>query len=440
MTISKLKKEEFISFLDVEIQHYLARQQVLGWNLWAIIGAISGCVWLLFSVVRENILRIDTANIAIFLLILVLLGDIGRALLNVLNAREALNTKPNRYKTGKSYFGKDRVTILLGLLEYSLWIWLICSCGLSNELIPFKLVGCAYFGFNLFLFVSVFVFSFTHFVFPIDFVPPSSKWVVVASKIVLTAMPMVVLYGLVKSVWGTLGMQFVDEMRISLLLYAILYLFKKIPRQNSNTELLEFFMEVRRDVLLSRRRLEETYREVEILLLGEKLSDVLREDLLRVLGYLSRFSYEYNEINNTYNAFNAILAKGPEDVTEAELQELKSSVPVHERLDNVDAEVELFKIAKEKYLRKAFWLRNMTSENDRELEEIESKFNEARNVFGGKITEVRRQQAEIFPNLKKWAADVIDTTDAPLQDKVRKIMALYEKLYLSPEAKGGGEP
>ncbi len=394
-------REEFVQFLDTEICNIRAEQQSPGWNLWGIVGAISACIWLMFGVLEGLKVKVDLARLSLLLVLFFLLVDVIQYVVRFLKDEGVHGAGDNsRFRPAAMFWGSNRthtlltVVIYVGLIILTLNTALIFNWGYSRG------AAIIYFGMIVLVYIFALGMSYTTFFFP-NFPRNIKRRFVLAS---FTAIPGIALYGCVTSAFQTLHAFSVDEWRLAVLLYASIYLFLKLPRQEDNSDELSFLVKTRREMVLNQLDVKTAVKEVEILLLGISLSDVLRDDVFGILNLYKQSTKEYIEVNAVLDLQCLITSKKFSDVTSEDVDFFRSTTntELDSNLNSLDNRAKLFGKELARLGNKTAWIKGVTGRTPSKLLSVLDKIKEAQKTLNTEMGKANDKVEKIRENMRQW--------------------------------------
>ena len=339
---SSQERNEFLQFLDTEIEDLRAEQQVPGWSIWAITGAIATCIWLVFGILEKEASVIDLTDLGLLIITLILFSDFLIISVRFLRSKVKDVSSESRFKTGMLFFGRNRLELILSMIIYVFFIIVSWYTAFDLGIISYKTVAFIYFGVMICLSFCGIAISCSNLFFSVQNKTISltrSKWVIPF----IFFLPLgVALYGYTAATYSQLHLISIDELRLATLFCAVVYLIQTLPQSATDQTLIDFFVKIRRSIGLRQLDTNSAFKEVEILLLGNKLNEVLKNDVTDIVSLLERAAKEYVIVNSILDGVNNLINTDTVEITDKELGVIKNISSIGPAFNRVTKILELF--------------------------------------------------------------------------------------------------
>lgn len=288
-----------IDMLEFEIGHVRSEESKPGWSKWALMGGIATTVWLLTQELEQN--RVIGRRILFLFLSFSLAYEAVKQVSSVIFKVLPAQAK-GRFVVASSRFSHGRQLMLFEMVRYlSLLViaWRVAEGFMSR---PYRLVTIVFFGFNALLVGMVFVISFVS--FPIPEPSPEPR---IINRAVRGILLISGLSATIVSVSWLLNdsLSFtIPEYRIGGLLFVISLILLLLAKGQPQTPLLETLVGIRRSLGLGQLDFDSARRQVEIALQGMTVSDVLQNDLVRLLAEWERGGIHLETASKELEAFS----------------------------------------------------------------------------------------------------------------------------------------
>lgn len=313
--------QSLIHFLDSEIEFIKDRRQQPGWTKWAINGSLATSFWLLLNELEKT--KIPSLITIIQCLILFsLLSDLIFSLRNIL-----LESESNYEVTGRFFISnqlaKSRLTLVLIFIRY---IFILLFINLSNyTFLGASLVGYIINGWFAFAYFIALVLSFLN-------IPIPNKMKQTGSKINFLLIITMFATGYTTSLYlyNLFGQpEIITGIRIGGLVATIYYLLILISKISIKSPLMESLVNIRRELSLGHLEYQTAVEQVDIVVAGLKISDVLQEYVGNIVTLFDEFNSRVQKISICLNAIEKINSEAPDnpsDEQKATIEILVSSV------------------------------------------------------------------------------------------------------------------
>jgi hypothetical protein len=290
--VTILKTQEYIAYLDGEIEGLRRELEWPGWSRWAIVGAMATLVWLLFDLVETT--SYSVSKIIVSILTVSLFTDGMTFLSQVVNRDRENSPEEIRFHVTKQIFGNNRGALLLLTARWIVPI--VLAIGISDR-VHLALTISSIMISVLFLLVAVpfMVLSFmrVHFPTSIGANRPSVRFI--SAVLGLVAVLSSLGYGeyLLHSLDG---LDF-PELRIvvtTLSLFVLLFLLTRSPHGLS---ILKSLTLVRRNLALNAISVEDAARETEIALAGLAASEAFQAEVSEILDLIGEGNSKMHSVN-----------------------------------------------------------------------------------------------------------------------------------------------
>jgi hypothetical protein len=276
--------DDVLHLLDVEIDAIRSEQSRNGFNLWAVLAAIVGLLWLLTGELKEA--SVDWISIGRLIVAQSLIIDTLKWLYLALHFQPSERTEA-RFQWSHFSFSTTRGLIVIEFFRSILIVVIAFFCSLNA--VPLVLVAISYIIAAL-LMLLLFIGSFTPlFVSSEGF---HNKFTYVF-WFALTIPAIVALAFVVTSVPFPAGSA-VALYRISGLMVGLSYLLFMFARVLSGSSILPLLLKTRRNLALGKTTLERAAKEVETTLRGMRVVDALTDDFQKVISLLDRMDQQTN--------------------------------------------------------------------------------------------------------------------------------------------------
>lgn len=307
-------RQEILNVLNLEITHIQDEYRRPGWTLWALLGGLATTIWLFLDEIEKT--KIDFQNgLFAFLTITIVLD--GLILLKFLISSEPNNIKAGVFKFYTDLF-KVRHIVLLFLIRTALifYVGFVYQSWVSYLSVTLLFT---YYGVGVLFFLLFLALSFTRYpiiLFGLSGTKCPATWLINVIRIFIVISVIVLAYGYLDVCVNNPSFIRAPEYRFGGLLWTVGFIFFKLGRDISQPVLLDSLVELRRDLLLDRIDSSSAKRQLDIILDGLEISDLLlQEDIKELLRLYEEanqeFKIAYERIKVAESHFSEALAKEP---------------------------------------------------------------------------------------------------------------------------------
>lgn len=338
---SRQDSEEFnrvVELLEFEITQIRAEESQPGWTVWALVGGIATTLWLLAIEIEQH--GANLQNIALVYLVLSLALRVIKVLYRVISPNEAIMKSAFRFQHTHSILSTTRASILLDIAHCVIFILIVAS--LRQVLRPsVSTISYVVFGILQLVFLGAFVLSYLK--IPITDYQTSRVRQMSPVAYLLLGVAVFVLIGCAEPLYSRRVLPSVSDYRVAGLLVAISQLFTLLAKRAPNTPLLQTLIGIRRNLAFGKLDLEDAKRQIDIALEGMTVSDVLQDEIAKLLSKVERISIHLEAASKEIQAFTASISTGEPGLSEDQrtlLRAVKQSAETHiARIDEIHGEL-----------------------------------------------------------------------------------------------------
>lgn len=291
-----------VNFLEKEIEFLRDERKEPGWTKWAIGGSFATLFWILLGEFEKSL--ISPFTVMQFLIAISLLADFFFYIRGfVIDASQSYNTN-GRY-VGTERLAQNRLMIISLIFRYIL-VFVFVYLSVQRESFYLIVVGYLTATWHIFAYLILLVLSFTQFPIPIRLKPSGWIWKAASFSGILA-----IGYGAIIYFFHALETQsgVFDNLRVSLLIAALYYLMILIFRMPAESPLINSLVKVRREIVLGRLRHKDALEQVDIILLGFKLSNVLEDYIVRLVDLLNDANLKIQKIESYIEIIQKMLTE-----------------------------------------------------------------------------------------------------------------------------------
>lgn len=373
-----LKTENVLHILDAEINQILSEVKFPGWTTWAIYGAIATVIWLLFHQIEAS--KINTIIVKVLLLVFFLIFDFISVIKVLLSPKDYNERQRNRFYQSR-IFANNRLELFVMLL-LSLGLLIIAkTINLLNLPYPYLIIGI--YSVLSIIYMLVLILSFLK--FPISAFPQSSAYILIIPVVLLSAI-LASIYGCISMIYNQVN---ISDIKVASLIFALCYLIILLTKRTHNTPLLSTLINIRRDLAFDQISVENAVQQADIALTGLTMSDILQEDVQKILGLIEKMNLDYGK---EIDAVKAIKKQLPNNLTELSsdqkilIETVAKSCSPHK--EDIKIQISSLKILISKFHKKINLLKRMSG-GHLEIENIMT-------LIGNAITDLERKFKEFF--------------------------------------------
>jgi hypothetical protein len=322
-TILKHNRNAFKHLTDLlqfEITQIRSEESQPGWTPWALLGGLATTLWLLVNELENHVADIHT--VCFLLVVFSLALSSITSLHSLASPRATALRSAFRFQSSRSVFSQTRSSILI---EIGLSLTLIWFAKLFGSVVrsPFLIAAYIYFASRVFAALGGFVLSF--FSVPFTDFPTSRQRKTMPFVFIVFGIGVAALIGFAKPLFEGVVLPSIYEYKIAGLLLAIVQIIRTLAKGKQNTPLLQTLINIRRSLGLGELQLEDAKQQIEIALEGMSVSDVLQDEIAKLLSYLGEINIHLESATREIEAFTATTLK--EDVGSSQNQvALKAAV------------------------------------------------------------------------------------------------------------------
>jgi hypothetical protein len=354
-------------FIYKEIQQINEKAKKPGWTNWAVISAIAAAFWLLSGELESG--KFIIRNIHINLVLLLLFFDIFSHIRAVLLSNKDDNQKL-RYFTFRSWKSNIYLNCIYSYLYYFILIVLIIRLPLSIPFIP-TLVAIVYA--SLCLLAVSFLLVLTIKETPLSFSSSSRNYYILGLNIVLPLVPFT--YILVQNNWSLMQVS-QSDIRIASLVLVIFFLIKILIPEKTDDYLLDGLVNLKRSHFLGYIDDDVARHQLELLLLGHKVSDFIQPLIYDILSELSKLQNLEHDRIMLSNRISEIRTQNNYETLEFEIEAMEERhIKIDKMFEQGVSKIVNLRNALDK---KVSWLvsvnKDSASESDLLIEQMDREF------------------------------------------------------------------
>jgi hypothetical protein len=294
-------RQEILSFLDKEIETFLADRSRPGWSVWAILAALCSVLWLLLQQIESSALSVNGVPLAV---LSVAMGLDALRLANMGLRRDHFQLFGSpRFRMARDWSDGNLAPQLMSLVRYVGLIFLMSAC--SEWLLPFEYwMGVTYAGFNSLTLVLGILICFVDFPLPAD----STAKLDMAGRIIAlleAGLAMIPAFNLLVRLLPK-EVSFA-ELRLGGLIVVGVYLLTLLADGGRTPAVVVGLREVRRGLMFGHIEPSAALRHAEIAIRGLALDDALREHVFELLKVMNEMEMRYSEILRRVSAAKGAL-------------------------------------------------------------------------------------------------------------------------------------
>ena len=284
------KLEHVLHALDFEIENILSQEKRPGWTMWALIGSLAAVSWLFLDELETTIF--NPHSVLPLVLILHLIYDSGIFTTRILSLDHNVD-RLWKFRFSHHDLGDSRLGLLFVLIRQATLVF-IATYSMGPVWLPFGYFVCIFYGVIGLFFLLFFILSFLR--LPL---PTYQKNIPLKGYII----SILIIAGIVLSTVGYFignyslhGPFSISEYRISILIFAIVYIFSMLLKKHNRSPMLFSLIRVRRDLAFNKIDTQVAIQQANIALTGMDVSQILQDEIQKMLGYLDEIVAENKEI------------------------------------------------------------------------------------------------------------------------------------------------
>lgn len=281
------KTQSLLSYLDSEITHIRSESQEPGWTKWAIMGGLGTAFWLLFDEIEKGIFSVE--NISALILVLSIAYDSLSFLLELIN--DDSSTLPSNRFFMANRLGRNRLPFILMLFRYVAILALIY--GFSQK-INSNTTTIAYIlnGYYILVYIIILILSFLKFPIPSQLKEQNWLFKIFSNLFYFTA----IIYLISQYLLLVINLKIsISDIRVTSLILGIFCLFYLVAKLSGHSPLLNSLIEIRRNLALGRLTANNAIEQTDIALAGLRVSDVLQDQISKILSIMDQNNVEIQE-------------------------------------------------------------------------------------------------------------------------------------------------
>jgi len=271
-----IQKDELIRFLDSEITHLRGEINRSGWTIWATWGAIAALAWLFLSEIQLNKYSLQSVSAILFVIWLLFVFLVLSS--DLINLHPLSNELSSRFRPGY-HLSRNRAGLILYLVLQIYFIFVITALapviGIWGSILAYIFIS-----YMLFVILAVLIMNIADLPLPaVAFTRTADKIGAVVVIVILA----ILLWSYSNYLFGSPFVTDVYDVRLALLIAALLYLIISLVTKSHGSITLDILMSIKRECIFSRIDVDQAMRQADIALSGLSAADYLEKYVSKLL-------------------------------------------------------------------------------------------------------------------------------------------------------------
>lgn len=268
-------RAEAIGLLDFEIGRIQRQIRASGWTSWGLLVALSGVAWTLFDLITRP--DFDYARLAQYIVALFCGREVLTTLVRLLDSSPGHFADTPRFHWSSTVLEGQKLGAGLQLFEAV--VIAVLAVMFRGTVAYVGTIAAVVLAVLLILGnLSLFALIHPDTALPIPLTGKAPRWARI-TRFIAPATALAAAATFLHSV----GLSAPEAAKAAGLVLAVFILAEQMAQERAGHPLLGPLIELRRDVALSRVRIEEALRRMEVLLEGEELEQLLQDDIAKVM-------------------------------------------------------------------------------------------------------------------------------------------------------------
>lgn len=354
-------------FIREEIQHINDESKKPGWTDWAVLSAFAAALWLLSAEIESGKYSIN--NVHVLLVMLMLSFDVFSNLKGVFQTINN-DTQESRYSTIKPWKSNVYLNSIYSYLYYAILIILILRLPIN---IPYSSILIALIYSSLCILATTFLLVLVVLEPPLNLSSNKGTYYIFGLGILLPLAPLI--HILLLNDWSLMHLMQVD-LRIASLILIAFWLINILIPEKTDKFLLIGLVNLKRSHFLGHITEEVAKHQLELLLLGHKVSDFLQPLIYEILSELAILQNLEHERSKLSIRISQITSQKSSETYDTELNDLvEKHLTIDKRFEQSVSKIENTRLVLDK---KALWLisanKDSASEIDHLIQQMDQEF------------------------------------------------------------------
>ncbi len=352
-------KENVLHLLDAEIKHVISSEKDSGVTVWALTVALASILWVILDQIEA--LQVELSNILLLFLLYSLITDFIYIFSRGIASTSTFQGE-RRFRFSQQDLSSSRSAALLLFIRALVLVLLISQYGDYLFSIT-KYTTYIFYFFLLFLILVGLILSFINLPLPITREQSFKKTAVL---LVISLIPLMCAIDILYPWDNNHILSFsISDYKLSSLILAFSILLIILVRSRIRTPLLDSLIRLRRDIALSKLDIDDAVKQVDIALIGLRVTDVFQKELKLFLDLTEKISFELDVAVEKITALRRQLPEDPSQMTGDQSLICKSVfITAVEHMKKSNRLIEDYDKSITKYIKKVSFMRLKPSEQE----------------------------------------------------------------------------